>query len=82
MFENERMRVVINTSTGLMDSYQVDGKEYLKPGSFQLTAMDGTYNSWGLWKSEPGARRAFTLLTDHEGSEFSGLYEQIEPLCA
>lgn len=38
MFENERMRVVINTSTGLMDSYQVDGKEYLKPGSFQLTA--------------------------------------------
>ena len=47
MFENERMRVVINTSTGLMDSYQVDGKEYLKPGSFQLTAMDGTYNSWG-----------------------------------
>ena len=79
MFENERMRVVINTSTGLMDSYQVDGKEYLKPGSFQLTAMDGTYNSWGLWTDETHCRRKFALLTPHEGSEFSGLMDQVVP---
>lgn len=42
------MRAVINTATGLMDSYQVDGTEYIKPGSFRLTAYDDTYNSWGL----------------------------------
>ena len=30
VFENDRMQVVINTSTGLVDSWKVDGEEYLK----------------------------------------------------
>ena len=38
VFENDRMQVVINTSTGLVDSWKVDGEEYLKKDSFQLTA--------------------------------------------
>ena len=79
VFDNGKMRIEINPRTGLVDSWKVGDTEYLKPGSFCPVAIDGTYNSWGLWKNEPGARRAFTLLTDHEGSEFSGLYEQIEP---
>ncbi len=79
VFENDRMRVVINTRTGLVDSWQVDGSEYLKPGSFCPVAMDGTYNSWGLWSQEACAMRPFALLTPHEGSEFSGLQDQVAP---
>lgn len=78
-FVNDRMRVIINTGTGLVDSWQVDGTEYLKPGSFCPVAMDGTYNSWGLWTGEACGLRSFTLLTPHEGSEFSGLRDQVAP---
>lgn len=79
IFTNDRMSVVINTATGLVDSWQVDGEEYLKKGSFRPVAMDGTYNSWGLWTQEACGMREFSLLTPHEGSEFSGLYDQVVP---
>lgn len=78
-FTNDRMRVVINTKTGLVDSWQVDGTEYLNPGSFCPVAMDGTYNSWGLWTEEACGMRPFALLTPHEGSAFSGLQDQVAP---
>ena len=79
VFDNGAMRVVINTATGLMDSYQVDGMEYIKPGSFRLTAYDDTYNSWGLRTPESCGERNLTLLTPHEGSAFSGLADKVVP---
>lgn len=79
VFDNGEMQVVVNTATGLIDSYRVNGREYLKPGSFELCAYDDTYNSWGLGKVESRAARRFSLLTPHEGSEFSGLYDQVVP---
>lgn len=79
VFDNGMMRVVVNTATGLLDSYQVDGVEYLAPGSFQLTAYDDTYNSWGLRCNENCGERNMTLLTPHEGSAFSGLMDKVVP---
>ncbi len=79
VFENGDMRVVINTSTGLIDSYTINGREFLEPGSFSLCAYDDTYNSWGLGTRESHAARRFALLTPHEGSAFSGLYDQVVP---
>ncbi len=79
VFDNGEMQVAVNTSTGLIDSYKVHGKEFLKPGSFELCACDDTYNSWGLGTTQSHARRRFALLTPHEGSAFSGLYDQVVP---
>lgn len=79
VFENSRMRAVVNTATGLLDSYMVDGTEYIKPGSFRLTACDDTYNSWGLGGSGSYGQRDMALLTPHEGSAFSGLTDQVIP---
>lgn len=79
VFDNGRMLVVINTATGLVDRLRVDGREYVKPGSFELCAYDDTYNSWGLGTDTSHAARRFTLLTPHEGSAFSGLYDQVAP---
>lgn len=79
VFDNGSLRVVINTCTGLIDSWKIDGVEYLKKGSFKLTAVDGTYNSWGLWTNESRQERDFMLLTPHEGSEFSGLKDKVVP---
>lgn len=77
-FDNGRMQVVINTATGLIDAYRVDGRDYLLPGSCRLTACDDGYNPWGL-DAKTHAARDFTLLTPHEGSAFSGLRDQIAP---
>jgi len=79
IFDNGAMRVAVNTATGLIDSYRVCGKEFLQPGSFELCAYDDTYNSWGLGINASHAQRRFILLTPHEGSAFSGLYDQVVP---
>lgn len=79
VFDNGMMRVTINTATGLIDSYMVEKKEFLHAGSFELCAYDDTCNSWGFGKSGRQGKRPFTLLTPHEGSEFSGLYDQVVP---
>lgn len=79
VFDNGCLRVAISTATGLMDSYRVHGKEYIKPGAFELCAYDDTYNSWGLGTGESHAERRFALMTPHEGSAFSGLYDRVVP---
>lgn len=77
-FDNGEMQVKINTKTGLLDSYTVGGRTYLGTGSFALAAYDDNYNPWGMDISR-GARREFALLVPSEGSEFSGLRDQIIP---
>lgn len=77
-FDNGEMQVEINTATGLVDRFVVDGVDYLKPDSFKLAASDDTYNPWGIGTKSYG-RREFQLLTPHEGSAFSGMRDKIIP---
>ena len=79
VFENGQMSVVVNTATGLLDSYKVEGVEYIKPASFQLRACNDTYNSWGLSGCGSYGVRNLELLTPHEGSAFSGLGDKVIP---
>ena len=76
IFDNGRMQVKINTNTGLIDSYTVDGREYLGRDSFTLCAYDDTNSPWGIG-SRTKTRRRFELLYPSEGSEFSGLHKII-----
>jgi alpha-mannosidase len=78
IFDNGRMKVVINTGTGLLEEYSVDGKSYLAENSFQLTAFDDTNNPWGIRTKSTG-KRSFQLLMPHEGSEFCGLKSKVIP---
>jgi alpha-mannosidase len=41
-----KSRVLINGVTGLVDSFQVNGKEYLKRGAFSLDVFQDGFNSW------------------------------------
>jgi alpha-mannosidase len=79
IFDNGRMKVVINTTNGLLEEYSVDGINYLTKDSFELASFDDTYNPWGIRTGESSARRSFQLLTPHEGSEFSGLKSKVIP---
>ncbi len=47
-FSTDRISVLVNRRTGLVDSYQVDGKEYLKPGSFLPVVVEDTHDAWGM----------------------------------
>lgn len=79
VFDNGEMRVTINPSTGLVDSYQVEGKEYLQEGSFRLVAFDDSNNPWGIHSKYSHVQRAFRLLTPFEGTEFSGIEDRVIP---
>jgi len=70
-----RGHVVVNTRTGLVDSYVVDGVEYLKPGALSLEVFRDSISCWDghpvLDLRYPEGR--FTLMTPGEATDFSGV---------
>lgn len=79
IFDNGAMKVVIDTTTGLLKEYSVGGKVCLKEGSMKLSCFDDTYNSWGIKPRTESMRRDFQLLSPHAASEYCGLQEKVIP---
>lgn len=78
VFKNDRMRVSINTRTGLVDGYRVDGREILKPGAFQLLVLDDDEDPWHMrMRSYGKLLGAFKLMDRKSGMIFSGVKKQI-----
>ena len=48
IFDNGAKRVVISAQTGLMTSYQVNGREYLDGGAFEPYLYDDNEDPWGM----------------------------------
>lgn len=73
--ETARGRVVINCRTGYVDSYVVDGKEYLKPGAFAVNVHTDAFNCWegkgALDVYEPTGK--FHLMTPGQATDFAGV---------
>lgn len=68
-------KVAINTRSGLVDSFEVDGKEYVKPGAFGVEVYEDSYNCWEgkgvLDLRQPHGR--FNLMTKGEATDFAGV---------
>ena len=79
VFDNGRMRVQLNLSTGLIDSLRVDGKEILGENSMQLVAYEDSFSPWGLDPRGRG-RRPFRLMTDTEAADFCVLRKPGKPI--
>lgn len=47
-FRNDRMAVTVNTKTGLVDSYLVDGVSYLRSGSFSTVLYEDSADPWKM----------------------------------
>lgn len=78
VFKNDRMKVKINTRTGLVDSYKVDGREILKSGAFQLLALDDDEDPWHMRSRSYGKLLgAFKLMDRKSGAIFSGVKNPI-----
>jgi alpha-mannosidase len=74
VFKTDRLRVVINTRTGLIDSYRIRGRECLARNAFEPIVLADTEDSWVM---EGRAFRdvigRFRLMDRNAGCEFSGL---------
>lgn len=79
VFDNGSMHVEISPRTGLVESYQVNGKEYITGSAFQLTAAEDSVSSWELGSRIRLTKYPFALLTEFEGSEFCGLAGKVGP---
>jgi alpha-mannosidase len=73
-FTNDQMRVVINTQTGLLDSYQVDGQEYVRRSALQALVIADSPDPWGMTvRSFRNVAGVFELLTETECARFAGV---------
>ncbi|HBG26182.1 MAG: alpha-mannosidase [Planctomycetes bacterium GWF2_41_51] len=48
VFKTDDIKVLINTKTGLIDSYKIKGAEYITPNAFQPIVMADDEDAWGM----------------------------------
>jgi len=73
-FRNKRMQVVINTRTGLIDRYRVDGVDYVQSGAFQPLVIADDADPWSMFKASFRRKIGrFKLMPKAAGTRFSGL---------
>lgn len=79
-FSNERMSAVINTYTGLLDMYTVDGVSYVKERAFLPVIVADNEDPWRMDtdRFEPDIG-SFQLMDRGAGSDFSGLQHALLP---
>jgi len=73
---NDRMKVIINRETGIIDLYEVDGKEYISK-SGKLVVYKDNEDPWGMnVNSFTDYEGEFTLMSDDEANEFVGYSDE------
>lgn len=74
VFHNGRLKIVVNTATGLIDEWTMDGVAVLAPGAMQPIVMEDNDDAWGSQvQSFPKRIGAFKLMTKARGSRMSGV---------
>ena len=78
IFDHGGMKIKINRFTGLLDSCQINGEEYLTKGAMAIEVFEDDEDPWGMlgngWKNKIDA---FTLLSEESGTSFSELPQEI-----
>ena len=75
-FENGSMSAAIDKSTGLLSSYKMDGKEYIKKNACRLSVFADNADPWGMTVTSFSDKVGnFRLMKDREISEFTGTAE-------
>ena len=72
LFDNGAMQVRINVKTGLVDTYTVDGKDYLQPGAFAPLACGDDPDPWHMGSTHyGGVVGEFRLVEEKQVSRYS-----------
>lgn len=73
VFENSKISVLINKSTGLIDKYEAKGKNLLKENSGKILVYKDNEDPWGMTNNGFYNRIGeFTLLSKEEANLFAG----------
>ena len=73
-FRTNELSLIINCSTGLVDSYKVKGEEFLREKAFSLLVIEDNDDPWGMTVSSfRKILGQFELMSKEEGAEYSGL---------
>lgn len=71
---NGELKVVINTKTGLVDKYAVNGVDYVKPSAFRPLVMKDDADSWGIHRlSLQNVKGSFKLMNQMQSARFSAV---------
>ncbi len=74
VFDNSQLRVVINTRTGLIDKYRVNGVDFVDKGAFCPVVLEDNEDPWETEMVHFGKTIGkFKLLDKTAGTKFSGL---------
>ena len=80
IFKNDNMKVSINSRTGLIDNYEVNGVKYLKNNSFELLVMNDNSDPWGMTVDRfRDLAGRFNLMSDDEATALSGIKSKVLP---
>ena len=81
-FDNKSMNVLISKKTGLIDSYIVNGKEYLKKGGCELLVIQDNCDSWGMTVSSyTKIKSRFKLATPKQSAKICGVdKDELDPV--
>jgi alpha-mannosidase len=79
-FANETLVVRINTATGLIDRYCVDGVDYLRPAAFTPLVICDNEDPWGMTvQSFREVVGEFRLMPPQSGTVYSGVTRTLLP---
>jgi alpha-mannosidase len=71
---SDKAEWTIRTTTGLMESYKVNGVDFLKPRAFQALVMEDDADSWGMKvRSFRDYEGKFSAMSEQESARFAGL---------
>jgi alpha-mannosidase len=64
----------IRTTTGLLESYKINGIDFLKPRAFQALVMEDNPDSWGMKvRSFRNYEGKFSAMPEQESAQFAGV---------
>ena len=73
-FKTSELAIIINTKTGLVDSYKINGRNCVTARAFEPIVMQDSADSWETCGKNFGTLAGrFSLMDKTSGSEFSGL---------
>lgn len=82
IFQSNTAEIAINTKTGLMESYKVNGIDLLKPNSFRPLVIEDSPDPWGMKvRSFRKVEGFFNLMSKRESARFAGVSSaDLEPV--
>lgn len=73
-FKSAEVEAVISTKTGLLNSYKINGVEQIGEKAFEPLVMMDNDDPWGMLTHSYGdIVGRFTLMSDEDGTKFSGV---------